>query len=87
MCSQVALDMLPLHVALFILLSFFFFFLKRARIKLEWFAHTGTLDIADDGTGSVVHELDADLGDTTTGTCIAIMNQRGVLISHPVRIL
>lgn len=34
----------------------------------DW-KRTGTLDVADDGTGSVVHELDADLGDTTTGTC------------------
>ena len=25
------------------------------------------LDVADDGTGLVVHELDAALGDTTTG--------------------
>lgn len=28
--------------------------------------HTGTLDVSDDGTGLVVHELDTDLGDTTT---------------------
>jgi hypothetical protein len=26
------------------------------------------LDVTDDGTGGVVHELDADLGDTTTGS-------------------
>lgn len=26
----------------------------------------GALDVTDDGTRSVVHELDADLGDTTT---------------------
>lgn len=28
---------------------------------------TWSLDVADDGTRSVVHELDADLGDTTAG--------------------
>jgi hypothetical protein len=28
---------------------------------------TGSLDVADDGTGLVVHELNANLGDTTTG--------------------
>lgn len=27
----------------------------------------GTLDVTDDRTGSVVHELDADLGHTTAG--------------------
>ena len=27
---------------------------------------TGTLDVADDRPALVVHELDADLGDTTT---------------------
>lgn len=32
------------------------------------FPLTGSLDVTDDGTGLVVHELDADLGDTTTGT-------------------
>jgi len=26
------------------------------------------LDVTDDGAGRVVHELDADLGDTTTGS-------------------
>jgi len=31
-------------------------------VNLDW-----ALDVTDDGTGSVVHELDADLGDTTTG--------------------
>lgn len=30
-------------------------------------SHTWALNVTDDGTGSVVHELDADLGDTTTG--------------------
>lgn len=29
---------------------------------------TRALDVPDDGTGRVVHELDADLGDTSTRT-------------------
>jgi hypothetical protein len=28
----------------------------------------GSLDVTNDGAGGVVHELDTDLGDTTTGT-------------------
>ena len=32
-------------------------------------AHTWALDVADDGTGLVVHELDTALSDTTTGAC------------------
>lgn len=31
---------------------------------------TWALDVADDGSGLVVHELDAALGDTTTGACV-----------------
>lgn len=31
----------------------------------------GSLDVSDDATGLVVHELDANLGDTTTGTSSA----------------
>ena len=31
-------------------------------------SHTWALDVTDDAAGSVVHELDADLGDTTTGS-------------------
>jgi hypothetical protein len=31
-------------------------------------SHTWALDVTDDGTRGVVHELDADLGDTTTGS-------------------
>lgn len=34
--------------------------------------HTGTLDVSDDGTGLVVHELDTDLGDTTTRACAGL---------------
>jgi hypothetical protein len=30
---------------------------------------TGSLDVTDDGTGLVIHEFDADLGDTTARTC------------------
>lgn len=33
---------------------------------------TSALDVADDGTGLVVHELDTALGDTTTGACMAV---------------
>lgn len=36
--------------------------MRRKRI-----CHTGSLDVSDDGSGLVVHELDAHLGDTTTG--------------------
>lgn len=32
-------------------------------------SHTWALDVTDDRTRGVVHELNADLGDTTTGTC------------------
>lgn len=32
---------------------------------------TGTLDVTDDGTGSVVHELNANLGNTTARACVA----------------
>lgn len=33
---------------------------------------TSALDVADDGTGLVVHELDTALGDTTTGACVSV---------------
>ena len=33
---------------------------------------TGALDVTDDGTGLVVHELDTALGDTTTGAYVAV---------------
>lgn len=33
---------------------------------------TSALDVADDGTGLVVHELDTALGDTTTGAYVAV---------------
>lgn len=50
----------------------FLLFLENSRLRtlqhrIEIESHTWTLDVTDDGTGSVVHELDADLGDTTTG--------------------
>lgn len=31
-------------------------------------AHTWALDVTNDGTGGVVHELDPDLGDAATRT-------------------
>jgi len=31
----------------------------------------GSLDVADDGTAGIVHELHANLGDTTTRACAA----------------
>lgn len=45
---------------------------KISRLSLHWGTsrHTRALDVPDDGTGCVVHELDADLGDTTTRTCL-----------------
>lgn len=39
---------------------------EEAVAGIRW-SLTGSLDVADNGTGLVVHELDADLGDTTTG--------------------
>jgi hypothetical protein len=33
--------------------------------------HTRALDVPDDGTGGVVHELDAHLSDATTRTCVS----------------
>jgi len=44
------------------------------RSKRKNKKHTGTLDVADDGASRVVHELDADLSDATTGTCCARIN-------------
>lgn len=38
------------------------------RIVPSEFSHTRALDVADDAAGLVVHELDADLGDTTART-------------------
>lgn len=40
---------------------------------------TGSLDVTDDGTGLVIHELDADLGDTTARTC---KRAESVLVFH-----
>ena len=31
-------------------------------------SHTWALDVADNASGGIIHELDADLGDTSTGT-------------------
>lgn len=41
---------------------------------------TWALDVADDGTGLVVHELDAALSDTATGAC-NIIRQPSVSLS------
>ena len=41
---------------------------KRKREKKR--ERTRALDVADDGAGLVVHELDTALGDTTTGACV-----------------
>lgn len=41
---------------------------ERRRGELR----TSALDVADDGTGLVVHEFDTALGDTTTGACMAV---------------
>ena len=48
---------------------------------------TWALDVTDDGTGLVVHELDTALGDTTTGACRdrrqpAILSLCAVHMSH-----
>lgn len=39
---------------------------EEAVAGIRW-SLTGSLDVTDNGTGLVVHELDADLGDTTAG--------------------
>ena len=44
--------------------SFTFRFQKTEDIVLA----NGTLDVTDDGTVGIVHEFNADLGDTTTRT-------------------
>lgn len=43
---------------------------------------TSALDVADDGTGLVVHELDTALGDTTTGAYVAV-SQHSLLWFRP----
>ena len=38
---------------------------------MRWYAgknHTWALNVADNASGSIVHELNSDLGDTSTGT-------------------
>lgn len=39
------------------------------RGEMESGNRTWALDVTDDRTGGVVHELDTDLGNTSTGTC------------------
>lgn len=51
--------------------------LRTISFAARWWAangklRTSALDVADDGTGLVVHELDTALGDTTTGACMAV---------------
>ena len=52
--------------------------LRTVSVAARWWAakggelRTSALDVADDGTGLVVHELDTALGDTTTGACMAV---------------
>lgn len=36
--------------------------------KKSW-NRTWTLDVADNASGGIVHELDSDLSDTSSGTC------------------
>ena len=49
---------------------------------------TWALDVADDGTGLVVHELDTALGDTTTGACIMSVSLSFSQVTlHPPRFL
>ncbi len=54
----------------------------------------GALDVADDGAGRVVHELDADLGDSSAGSSAAEnldnlgevnLRLRGLLITYKPR--
>lgn len=40
-----------------------------ALVKNQIESHTWSLNVTDNATGGVVHELDTDLGDTTTGAC------------------
>lgn len=42
--------------------------------------HTWSLDVTDDAARGVVHELDADLGDTTTGAYIESIEVSNCLI-------
>jgi hypothetical protein len=37
--------------------------------KDRWGYRTWALDVADNASGGIVHELDSDLSDTSSGTC------------------
>jgi hypothetical protein len=50
---------------------------RRQRLR------TGTLDVTDDRTSGVVHELDADLGNTTAGTYSKSIYLRSQTIRKP----
>lgn len=43
-----------------------------AHMKAVWDCRTWALDVTDDASGLVVHELNANLGDTTTGACYVV---------------
>lgn len=45
------------------------------EVKMGGQIATWALDVTDDASGSVVHELDADLSHTTTGACQAIRSR------------
>jgi hypothetical protein len=45
-------------------ISFAFVVENEGQVKRTW-----ALDVADDGTGLVVHEFDTALSNTTTGAC------------------
>lgn len=45
----------------------------------------GSLDVTDDGAGLIVHELDADLGDTTTRTLKYVQHSSQLKIPVPAR--
>ena len=68
--------------------------LRTVSVAARWWAakggelRTSALDVADDGTGLVVHELDTALGDTTTGACnISVSLPFSQVTLHPPRFL
>jgi hypothetical protein len=38
-------------------------------IVVVGFVRTWPLDVSDDAPGGIIHELNSDLGNTSTGTC------------------
>lgn len=45
-----------------------------SRIFNIWGCRTWALDVADNASGGIVHKLNSDLGDTSTGTCSCIIS-------------